>query len=523
MRAAILSLYTGSPAGRAPFWVTPHWRGDGGVRQLLVVGLPLILSQLCVVVNLMCDRLFLAQFDRDLHMTAALSAGVTWWWAQHFALGVLLYLSTFVAQYLGAGREHRIGAVVWQGAYLAGFLCLLNVGLYFAWPPFFAFTHRSLLATLEAQYCQALTWGAPFLMLNTVLSSYYLGRGKTNLVFLVSVLITVCNVFMNWWMIFTPPAWLPFIHPGLQGAAWATSISFAVGFGLYLLALLMSNTVRRHQLWPPRGIEWPLLRRVVRFGAPQGLQFFLDMSSFTIFVLLIGRVSETALTATNIAITINMIAFSPMLGFSQGVGILVGRFMGAEQPHIAERVAPAALAVSLAYTMVLSLSMVIVPDMWIWMFLKHGETIEGLGAVAVLARWYMVLTAIYQVADALSLIVAGALKGAGDTMYVMCAAGGVGVVCLMIPCAVIVSMADTVGDPLWAADLMWIALTVFILAYGVLFSARYASGWWKTMRVIEPLVIDPLSLEAVAKLPGESGDDDQNEGQPIVPVLSGKG
>lgn len=501
MRAAIASLYTGSPAGRAPVWMTPHWEGDGGARQLFAVGLPMILSQACVVVNLMCDRLFLAQYDRDLHMTAALSAGVTWWWAQHFALGVLLYLATFVSQYLGAQREHRIGAVVWQGIYLAGALVLANVGLYFAWGPFFAWTHPgSPLAALEADYCHALTWGAPFLMINTVLSSYYLGRGKTQQVFLVSVLITICNVFLNWWLIFSPPAWLPFVKPGLEGAAWATSLSFVVGFACYLVMVALSPTVRRHRLWPPQPVEWPLLRRVVRFGAPQGLQFFLDMSAFSIFVLLVGRVSESALTATNIAITINMVAFSPMMGFSQGVGILVGRFMGAERPDIAQRVAPTALAISLVYTAALSLSMVLVPDLWMTMFLKPDETIESLGAVAELTRWYMLLVAVYQLADAVSLIYAGALKGAGDTHYVMYAAGGVGIGLLVTPCVLIVTLMDTAANPLWAADLMWIALTAFILGYAVLFAARYVSGWWKTMRVIEPVVIDPLSLDNVAKL-----------------------
>src|SRR5271169_4630271 len=104
------------------------WSGPGGGREVLVLSYPLILSQMSFTVQTFVDRLFLTWYS-----PAAVAGAVTGLFAVWGLIGLFTgtgeFLTTFIAQYLGAGRPERIGPVVWQGIYFSvvaglGIACL---------------------------------------------------------------------------------------------------------------------------------------------------------------------------------------------------------------------------------------------------------------------------------------------------------------------------------------------------------------------------------------------------------------
>src|SRR5271169_2220602 len=101
----------------------------GGSRELLTLAFPLVLSQGFMTVQVFVDTILLAWHD-PREMAASFPA-VMWFWLLFGLLQVTAgYVSTFVAQYTGAGRPERVGPAVWQGihfAILAGLLFLLAV------------------------------------------------------------------------------------------------------------------------------------------------------------------------------------------------------------------------------------------------------------------------------------------------------------------------------------------------------------------------------------------------------------
>ena len=105
----------------------PH--APGGSRELLALALPLVVSQSFMTVQVFVDTFLLAHHD-PREMAASFPA-VMWFWLPFGLLQVTAgYVSTFVAQYMGAGRPERVGPAVWQGihfAILAGLLFLLLV------------------------------------------------------------------------------------------------------------------------------------------------------------------------------------------------------------------------------------------------------------------------------------------------------------------------------------------------------------------------------------------------------------
>ena len=86
----------------------PQRPTPGGSRELLALAAPLILSQGFMTVQVFVDTVLLARHDPG-EMAASLPA-VMWFWLPFGLLQVTAgYTSTFVAQYTGAGRPHRVG------------------------------------------------------------------------------------------------------------------------------------------------------------------------------------------------------------------------------------------------------------------------------------------------------------------------------------------------------------------------------------------------------------------------------
>ena len=105
-----------------------RWGAEGGYRQFLALAIPLILSTAAWSVQHFVDRVFLAWYSTEA-LAAALPAGMANFVIVSFFIGVVSYVNTFVAQYVGARRPERVGPAVWQGAYLAILSGLVGLGV----------------------------------------------------------------------------------------------------------------------------------------------------------------------------------------------------------------------------------------------------------------------------------------------------------------------------------------------------------------------------------------------------------
>src|SRR5262245_17008522 len=94
------------------------WNGPGGGREVLTIGLPLVLGQVCLTIQVTVDRLFLTWYSKEA-MAGAVTGLISTMALIGFFMTTGEYLTAFVGQYLGAGRPERVGPVMWQGIYFA--------------------------------------------------------------------------------------------------------------------------------------------------------------------------------------------------------------------------------------------------------------------------------------------------------------------------------------------------------------------------------------------------------------------
>jgi len=463
--------------------VEQFWTGPAGGREVALVAYPLILGHLSFTIQTFINRLFLTWYSAEAVAGAVTGLFAVWSLIALFT-GTGEFLTTFIAQYFGAGRLERIGAAVWQGIYFsigAGACIALLSPL--AGPAFDLARHEPLLRRYEVEYAHALMLGSFPVILMATLSTFFAGRGETRVILYVNVLATLVNVALDYVLIFGKAG---FPELGVTGAALGTVVSQVAGAAVYLTLILGRANREKYGTLASYRLEPWLVARLVRFGMPTGLQYALEVSAFAVFMVIVGRIGTQELAASGIAFNLNMIVFFPMVGLAIAVSSLVGRYLGAEQPALAERVVGSALSLSLVYMGLCGALYVFGAPLLLAPY-AAGADPSTFPAIAALATVLLRFVAFYSIFDMFNLIHAAGLRGAGDTTYAMVLTFVLGWIVMLVPAGI---------GCLWLGmglNFAWSMATLYVFLLGVLMRRRFRSGRWKALRVIESA---PLAAEA---------------------------
>ena len=455
-------------------YLKKRWSEEGGYRQLLVIAIPLIVSTGAWSIQNFVDRMFLAWYSPET-IAAASPAGILFFVVISLFFGTAGYMSTFVAQYYGAGRYHRIGPAIWQGIYISVIGGLITISLIpFAGSIFHLIGHDILVQKEEVTYFQVLCFGGGPSIASSAISGFFAGRGRPWPIMWVTCFATVVNIILDYALIFGN--WgLP--EMGIKGAGIATVISQVFSMVTYMtLASRRSNNKTYHTLkgWKP---EKDLIVRILRFGLPSGVHFFLDIGAFTVFILIIGHLGTNSLAATNIAFNINSLAFMPMLGCGMAISVLVGQYLGDNMPDLAERTAYSGFHIVLIYMVTLSLAYVLIPDFFVGAFAAKADP-DRFAEIYNLSVVLLRFVAVYAAFDGMIIVFASAIKGAGDTRFVMFMIVIASVAVLIVPTFTAVII---LGYGIMAC---WFFASSYVIILSFIFYFRFLRGKWKSMRVI---------------------------------------
>jgi MATE family multidrug resistance protein len=226
------------------------------------------------------------------------------------------------------------------------------------------------------------------------------------------------------------------------------------------------------------GFDGALFRRLLRFGLPSGFHWLLDIAGFSLFLLLVGRLGEIPLAATNLAFNVNGVAFMPMIGIGTAVSVLVGQYLGRNRPDVAAAATWRGFWLASGYMGTIAAAYFFFPGLFIAPFASGGEP-GALDETSALAVTLLRFVALYSLFDSMNIIFASAVKGAGDTRFVMWLSAVLSFGLLVVPTWVsLVYLGRGVGTA-------WVLCTAYVCVLGVCFLLRFLGGKWKSMRVIE--------------------------------------
>jgi len=444
----------------------------GGVRQLLGLAWPVILSRATQAVLGFSDALMVAPLGES-SLAAASTGALNAFAFMILPMGCVFIVQSFAAQLRGRGETAALPRYAWYGLgiALAAGVCALLVVPAVPWI-LSHFSYEPAVHALMAQYLAIRLLSMLPAVGTEALGNWYGGLGNTRVGMVAGVVTMVTDLAGNYLLI-EPRFGLP--GYGVAGAAWASTAGSMIGFLVILVAFL------RGYGYDKAAVKLVLrareFARVLRFGLPNGVNWFLEFAAFVLFINVpVAKLGTTVLAAFNVVMQINSIAFMPAFGLSSAGAILVGEAIGRRAHVEVWPIVRRTASVAAGWMASVGLLYLVNPGWLMSLFAPRGVSAESMVAAGVTM---LGISVIWQVFDAIAMALSEALRAAGDTTWCMFAR---------------IVLAWFVFTPAaWSAVLLFqggvvtimLALSLYIAALALVFSLRFASGRWKRIALVE--------------------------------------
>jgi multidrug resistance protein, MATE family len=385
-------------------------------------------------------------------------------------MGTVFIVQSFVSQLVGKGTPAETPRFAWYGLMLAAIAGLLSVSVTpFAGDALGLFGFAPAVHSQMTDYVEIRLYAVGAIVATEALGNWYGGLGNTWMAMIAGIIAMVTNVFLNWLFIdgnLGAPAM------GVSGAALASSLSSVLAFLFLFVSFLLrkggapsgsAGEISGRELW-----------RMIRFGAPNGFNWFLEFAAFQLFVnVVLGDLGTETLAAFNVVLSINMVSFMPAFGLASAGAILAGMAIGRGQHHQVWPSVVLTLKVAACWMGLIGSLYALAPRTLLSAFAQPGSNLVAVGATM------LTLSAAWQLFDAIGLTLSETLRAAGDTAWTM-------MVRLLLAWFVFMPAAYYVvryagGGPTGAMLCLagYIAILAGLLAY------RFRSGAWKKIQLID--------------------------------------
>ena len=456
------------------FYRPKKFRKNGDVKDVLVVALPMLLSMSFDTLMTFIDRLFLSKLG-PAEMNAALGAGAVQLALTMFFTGAISYTTAMVAQRLGAKRHGECASVFMQALYVS----LICVPLLYLTIPVghWLFAIENLPADqLEYQktYFNILMFGGVITLVRNVAPCFFSGIGETKIVMHAAFVGMIVNIACNFVLIFGLG---PIPAMGVAGAAYGTLVGNVVSTVILFAKFFAKSCNRRFNTRHSFAFSWPLTRELLQKGIPSGVEMFLNMSAFQSLILMFHALGPEAATASSIMFNWDMVAYVPLMGLEVASTSLVGRYVGAKSGAAASRSTYSGLKLGWGYSLLIGVLFIFLPGVLTDIFRPDvAEASAGALAIFDAARpmsiFMLRFATIYIFVEVLLVVYAGALRGAGDTLWVMFA-------CAIMNWVVAGALYVTAYIFHLPAHYAWIAVVAVYGTAPVIFWLRWKSGKWR--------------------------------------------
>jgi len=449
-------------------------------RTLLRLAWPIVLARATQSVVGFTDAAMVAPLGQD-ELAATTTGALDTYALIIFPMGVGMIVQSFAAQLTGQRRLGDTRRYAWYGLAIAGAAMLFA----FAVIPLLPLVLGQLDAeprvrALMTDYMQLRLLSIGGAVGIEVLGNWYAGLGNTRVQLIGGVIAMVANIALNWVFIYGnlgAPAL------GVAGAAIASAIATWIGFAALAYAFHRGLGGAPRPAGPLH-LRVSELRRVIRFGLPNGLNWFLEFAAFLIFInVVIVDLGTPTLAAMNVVLQINTVSFMPAFGIASSGAILAGQAIGRGAHREVPRIVWLTLRTTAAWMATIALIYLIAPTALVGVFRPRDVPAETLLAAGVVM---LQISAAWQLFDATAMTFSEVLRAAGDTTWPMMARLALAWI-LFVPVSVVWIMV--LGGREVAAML---CLIVYLAILAGLLARRFLGGAWRRIDLtgVEARLID---------------------------------
>lgn len=446
--------------------------------QVIQLSIPAVLAEISSIAMQYIDASMVGSLGAKASASIGLVSSTTWLFGG-LCIAAATGFSVQVAQLVGAGKDGDARRVLRQAV-----LCTLVFGMILSAVGVGISQKLPIWLGGEADVCVDASryfliyaCALPASQIRQMAGSMLQCSGNMQIPSKLNIMMCVLDVILNSLLIFPArqmsflhrSVWLPGAGLGVMGAALGTALSEIVTAALMLYAVCFRSghlRLERHGNWK---LDGNCLKLAVQLALPMALEHIILCGAQIAATRIVAPLGTISVAANSLAVTAESLCYMPGYGIAAAATTLVGQSIGAGSPKRAKRYAGLSVALG-AFVMSCTGGLMFFGAPLMFSILTPDAEIRALGARV------LRIEAFAEPLFAVSIVVAGALRGAGDTL---------------IPS--IMNLASMWGVRITASVLLaprfglvgvWTAMCVELCVRGILFLIRLMRGKWLEREVL---------------------------------------
>ena len=439
------------------------------LRTLIVLALPMVLARASQSVITFADAVQVKHLGAGA-IAATATGGLNVMGFVILPMGLVFIVQSFVSQLAGRGDVEGTPRYAWYGLAIALVAAVVSAALIpLVGPALSLLSYSPGVRDDMASYMAIRITSVGAAVGIEALGSWYGGLGNTWMQMIAGAITMASAVFLNWVFI---DGHLGAPAMGVDGAALASTIATWLGF-VFLFGALLIRGGR------PHGLQKRELVRVVRFGMPNGINWFLEFAAFQVFVnVVMASLGDTTVAALNAVIAVNSIAFMPAFGLASAGAILAGQAIGRDDKDSVWPQMKLTLICCWIWMGAIGAIELLAPHTVLSLFGDRGSDLVAIGAPM------LAISALWQLFDAVGITVSETLRAAGDTTWTAIVRLAIAWLVFAPSAYLVVTYTNGGAEGAMACLVAYLALLALALGY------RFRSNAWRKIELIEPRVLE---------------------------------
>jgi MATE family multidrug resistance protein len=454
---------------------------------MLRLAAPMVVTTVSFTVMQFVDRFMVSRLGTTA-LAAIMPAGIVSFVPAGFAIGAMTAVTTFVSQSFGRGAMRDCSNYCWQAIY-AGIAYCTAVAVV-VWPAapwiFKAMGHMPDVAEMEVIYLRIMLLAQIAAVFVWASSQFFVGVHRPIITMYAALVGQIVNIAANYVLIFGKLG-LPAM--GIAGAGWGTFIGVVAGAAIRMTMFLTGRIAVRFHCRRTMAVDFEKMKDLMKVGLPVGFELMTNVAFWGVILYsLVAMFGKENMAATSAVLACTDLSIMPVVGVAIALTAAVGRSVGLNRKDLAVRQTAACLKIAMVYMGMVAVVFLLFRHE-LMEFWSSNELVIDLGSDIIICA------AVYQLFYAARVTYSGALRGAGDTIWLAAVSGVGSLVVLGLGGFAITRIMPDLG-----AIGPWIAATISIMAVGSANALRFKSNRWMKIDLFKHKVVGvPVEIEPVAE------------------------
>jgi putative MATE family efflux protein len=435
-------------------------------KGIFILAIPMIISNILQTAFNVVDMIWVGRLGAPALAAVAMSGQIILI-VMFVMIGIGVGTTAKVARAIGEKDRSKADNVAMQSLILGfiGSVFFAIVGYYLSPWLLEVLGARPDVVQLGTGYLRITFIGVIVMFYGFLISAILQGAGDAATPMVILAIATLINIVLDPIMIFGL-AFIPKL--GVNGAAWATVISRAIG-SVIALDILLRGRSRIHVRAEYFSIDWEMIRSILMIGFPASVQMTLRGLVGIVLIAVVAGFGTFAVAAYGVGLELFMIAMMPGFALGMAAGTLVGQNLGAKLPERAIRSAWTTVGYYEIFMFSMGVVFLIFAPYLIMLFNTESS-------VVAIGTSFLRITALGTVFIAPSLILGRSMSGAGDTISPL-------VITFITLWVVQIPLAIYLSRTALGLNGIWLAFLIAYIAQATMAISWFQVGKWKMKRV----------------------------------------